>query len=178
MNSKVNVIGRIGTAALFFLVLVFMTGCEVDLKDEAGETDVFIGILYREMISITGGTPDNFNHTISDFKLAGYEVTYDLWYKVHNWALSNGYTFANPGTEGNDGTVGTVPTTAKYEPVTTINWRDAIVWCNAYSEMSGYTPVYENVSGQVIKDSNNAAETQKVAWYSTNSGSTTHNGRA
>jgi formylglycine-generating enzyme required for sulfatase activity len=27
-------------------------------------------------------------------------------------------------------------------PVTTINWRDAVIWCNAYSEISGKTPVY------------------------------------
>lgn len=122
----------------------------------------------REMVTVTGGTynqkatsgtPDNFDHTISDFQMAKYEVTYELWYTVHNWALSNGYTFANPGREGNDGAItnpaGAVPTGAKYEPVTTINWRDAIVWCNAYSEMAGLTPCY-TYTGLVIKDSEDA----------------------
>jgi formylglycine-generating enzyme required for sulfatase activity len=38
--------------------------------------------------------------------------------------------------------------------VTVISWRDAIVWCNAYSEKSGKAPVYY-YSGAVIKDSTN-----------------------
>ena len=103
---------------------------------------------YTDMVSVLGGTytqtdgSNSFVHTISAFKMARYEVTYDLWYEVHIWALSNGYNFANPGKEGNDGTAGAATTADKYEPVTTINWRDAIVWCNAYSEMSDYSPVY------------------------------------
>jgi len=43
--------------------------------------------------------------------------------------------------------VGAAPITAKYEPVTTISWRDIIVWCNAYSEYSGLTYVYYSDSG-------------------------------
>ncbi len=62
------------------------------------------------------------------------EVTYELWSAVHTWALSNGYFFANAGTEGHDGTPGAAPTAAQQEPVTTINWRDAMVWMNALTE--------------------------------------------
>jgi len=110
--------------------------------------------LKRQMISVPGGTytqedidGNSFSHTISAFQMAKYEVTYELWYIVRDWARSNGYTFAHPGREGDDGTIidpeGAAPTTiAKYEPVTTINWRDAIVWCNAYSEMAGFMSVY------------------------------------
>jgi formylglycine-generating enzyme required for sulfatase activity len=83
-----------------------------------------------------------FCHTISAFKMGKYQVTYDLWYTVYTWAVANGYTFANAGAEGSNGTVGAAPTTAKYQPVTTISWRDAIVWCNAYSQMTSLTPVY------------------------------------
>ncbi|MDR1306581.1 MAG: formylglycine-generating enzyme family protein, partial [Treponema sp.] len=83
------------------------------------------------------------NVTLSPFSIAKYETTYELWYEVKTWAAGNGYTFANQGREGNDGTDGYPPTAAaKTEPVTTINWRDAIVWCNAYSQMAGKTPVY------------------------------------
>jgi len=84
-----------------------------------------------------------------------YEVTYELWWTVRQWALSNGYTFANEGKEGNDGTIGAAPTAAKFEPVTRMNWRDVIVWCNAYSEMMELTPVYCSDSGFTtpIKDS-------------------------
>ena len=72
---------------------------------------------------------------LSPYKLGKTEVTYDLWYKVRTWAESNGYTFANKGKEGSHGTVGAAPTEAgKEQPVTTISWRDCIVWCNAYTE--------------------------------------------
>jgi formylglycine-generating enzyme required for sulfatase activity len=86
--------------------------------------------------------------TLSAFKIAKYETTYELWYEVYQWATdaargANVYSFANPGREGHDGSDGAAPTTgAKNEPVTAINWRDAIIWCNAYSEMSGKDPVY------------------------------------
>jgi formylglycine-generating enzyme required for sulfatase activity len=81
---------------------------------------------------------------LSPFTIAKYETTYELWYEVRKWARGYGYTFTNyPGRAGNDGAVGAEPGDAdKLEPVTSIKWRDAIVWCNAYSEMSGKDPVY------------------------------------
>jgi len=123
---------------------------------------------YNSLVSVPGGTfiqqsdeNESFSHTISAFKMGKYEVTYDLWYTVYQWAIlpAQGYTFANAGTEGNDGTTGTAPTAAKYEPVTTINWRDIIVWCNAYSQMTGLTPVYCSDAGFTtpIKDSTDGA---------------------
>lgn len=68
------------------------------------------------------------------FIIGETEVTYELCYEVYKWATINGYTFANAGREGNDGTDGAEPTEAKQEPVTYINWRDIIVWCNALTE--------------------------------------------
>ncbi|MDR0997969.1 MAG: formylglycine-generating enzyme family protein, partial [Treponema sp.] len=92
---------------------------------------------------------ENRTVTLSPFYLAKYETTYELWYEVYQWATtSGGYTFANPGQEGHNGTAGAAPTEAgKTEPVTTISWRDAVVWCNAYSEKSGKEPVYYTDSG-------------------------------
>ena len=75
---------------------------------------------------------------LSPYKLGKTEVTYELWYSVLKWNTDNGkgYVFANQGREGSHGTDGAAPTeTGKTEPVTTINWRDCIVWCNAYTEM-------------------------------------------
>jgi len=120
---------------------------------------------YSVLVSVPGGTftqtdgTNSFSHTISAFKMGKYQVTYDLWYTVYTWAIANGYTFANAGAEGNNGTLGTAPTTAKYQPVTTINWRDAIVWCNAYSQKSGLTPVYcsDASFNTPIKDSTNGS---------------------
>ena len=71
---------------------------------------------------------------LSPYKLGKTEVTYELWHEVLTWAEGKGYTFANKGKEGSAGTVGAAPTDeGKKEPVTTISWRDCIVWCNAYT---------------------------------------------
>jgi formylglycine-generating enzyme required for sulfatase activity len=104
--------------------------------------------------------------TLSPFKIAKYETTYELWYEVKTWAGTHGYTFANAGQEGHDGTAGAAPTgNAKMEPVTEINWRDAIIWCNAYSEMSGKEPVYytDTSYGTVLIVSTNDGEFSTVA---------------
>lgn len=68
------------------------------------------------------------------FWIAETEVTYELWYKVYTWAMANGYTFLGEGREGNDGVTGAAPTDASQEPVTTVYWRDAVIWCNALTE--------------------------------------------
>src|ERR1035437_3474407 len=105
-------------------------------------------IPYTNLASVPGGTytqtdgTSSFSHTISTFKMGKYQVTYDLWYTVYQWAIANGYSFANAGAEGTNGIVGAAPTTAKYQPVTYINWRDSIVLCNAYSQKTGLSPVY------------------------------------
>ncbi|AIN93991.1 SUMF1/EgtB/PvdO family nonheme iron enzyme [Treponema putidum] len=71
---------------------------------------------------------------LSPYKIGKTEVTYELWHEVLTWAEGKGYTFANKGRKGSAGT-GAAPTdTGKKEPVTTISWRDCIVWCNAYTE--------------------------------------------
>lgn len=89
------------------------------------------------------------------YKLGETAVTYELWYAVRQWAESNGYNFFNKGREGKDGKDGAAPTEKKNHPVTYINWRDALVWCNAYSEASGKTPVYYEDAGftKVLKAS-------------------------
>jgi formylglycine-generating enzyme required for sulfatase activity len=108
---------------------------------------------------------------LSPFYIAKYETTYELWYTVRQWAIGNGYTFANAGQEGHDGIAGAVPTaegTAKYEPVTRISWQDTVVWCNAYSEMSGKDPVYLNGSDVVLRNSNDAASADPAKWVGKN----------
>jgi formylglycine-generating enzyme required for sulfatase activity len=74
------------------------------------------------------------------FKMGETEVTYELWDAVKTWAEANGYTFANAGRQG--GTYGSGPVGTNQHPVAEISWRDAVVWCNAYSEATGRTPYY------------------------------------
>ena len=86
---------------------------------------------------------------LSPYKIGKMEVTYELWYSVLKWNTDNGkgYVFANKGIEGWDGTggggyypnftnIGKPPTANKNHPVTMVSWRDCIVWCNAYTEMT------------------------------------------
>jgi formylglycine-generating enzyme required for sulfatase activity len=121
------------------------------------------------MVSLAGGTITGSGSdgafiggrtvTLSAFKIARYETTYELWKEVRDWATdsargANVYTI-NVGWEGhqetgtspgagttNELTHGWTAAEKKSRPVTRINWRDAVVWCNAYSEMSGRDPVY------------------------------------
>jgi formylglycine-generating enzyme required for sulfatase activity len=149
--------------------------------------------LYRELIKIPGGTiigsktyaVGNMDYetgvfiegrkvTLSSFMMGQYETTYDLWYEVYQWAVSdergnNKYIFANKGREGDGGAYyyepqplapsdprkdGVPPTNkGKYKPVLFITWRDAVTWCNAYSEMQGLSPVYQTPQGHLIRNS-------------------------
>ena len=93
---------------------------------------------------------------ITAFNIGETEVTYELWHAVREWAeTSKGYTFFNKGREGKDGKDGAAPGVNKNHPVTYINWRDAVIWCNAYSEATGKTPVYYEDSGftKILKTS-------------------------
>jgi formylglycine-generating enzyme required for sulfatase activity len=93
--------------------------------------------------SLPTGIDDLGSATVNaDFWLAETEVTYEVWYKVYQWAVNGtgdaqgeaDYAFGNPGREGSGGMDGALPTGADQEPVTQINWRDAMLWTNALTE--------------------------------------------
>jgi formylglycine-generating enzyme required for sulfatase activity len=86
--------------------------------------------------------------TVAPFALAKYETTGDLWFAVQEWALEHDYQFQNKKNSAPSGA-------NKDKPVAGISWRDAVVWCNAYSEMSKLEPVYTH-NGAAIRDSRNA----------------------
>jgi formylglycine-generating enzyme required for sulfatase activity len=115
-----------------------------------------------DLYSFTGAFPTNRNVSLSAFKIAKYETTYQLWNDVYTWAEDHNYNFQNDGVEGNgtDGTGTETDAAVKASrPVTNISWRDAIVWCNAYSEMCGLQPVYYYIQidpDHVLRDSRDA----------------------
>lgn len=88
------------------------------------------------------------NLTLKPYQIGKYEVTYELWTEVLGWALENGYTIRFQGRGGSisqdNGNQLFVPATEenRYHPVVSIPWRSMLVWCNAYSEMTGLKPVY------------------------------------
>jgi formylglycine-generating enzyme required for sulfatase activity/predicted transport protein len=158
-TARVTVSGGNSISASFevsFTVLITLDQSKVIVLATPSSTDLVT--ITRDNAYGNGayGISDASSVTLSPFKIAKYETTYELWYEVKQWAKNNGYIFANAGREGHDGTDGAEPTSgAKTEPVTGISWRDAIVWCNAYSEREGETPVYITSSGSAIKDSTN-----------------------
>jgi formylglycine-generating enzyme required for sulfatase activity len=86
--------------------------------------------------------------TLDSFVMAKYETAQKLWYDVQDWALDNGYQFQNKKAKA-------PAEDDENKPVTGISWRDAIVWCNAYSEKDSKQPVY-TYNGDALKDSRNA----------------------
>jgi formylglycine-generating enzyme required for sulfatase activity len=86
---------------------------------------------------------------IPSFAMAKHETTQDLWYTVQTWALDRGYQFQNKKNKAPS-------PDQQNRPVTGISWRDAIVWCNAYSETGGLEPVYRDPGGNVLKNSTHA----------------------
>jgi formylglycine-generating enzyme required for sulfatase activity len=116
---------------------------------------------YREMVHLEGATIvgngvagvfiTNRTVNLSSFTIAKYETTWQLWKEVYDWATDEDargtryYHFLSTGKEGQGlegtGTAGTRAERAT-RPVTDITWKDAIIWCNAYSEKNGLEPVY------------------------------------
>lgn len=94
------------------------------------------------------------NVQVLPFSMSKFEVSYNVWRFVYNWATSDSrgekkYTFENAGAEGQYGDLSSSKLfneggEPKDEgiPVCGINWRDAVVWCNALSELCGLPLVY------------------------------------
>ena len=111
---------------------------------------------------------------LSPYQIAKYELTYKVWHEVVEWAKAKGYKFSQKAKEGIKGaTEGAAPTTDSH-PVTTINWYDAVVWCNAYTErrMGAEQCVYkENTKdGAILKDATQDGLDSKVFWDKTKKG--------
>ncbi|MCK5758831.1 MAG: SUMF1/EgtB/PvdO family nonheme iron enzyme [Clostridiales bacterium] len=133
-----------------FLAVIVIAACNLNAtgSDDANETTVFVagdqltytaGLVSFDMVYVPGGitfptgSSDTGSATVDDAYFIGEtELTYGLWSAVYMWAVSNSYTFANEGREGHSGTIGGA--VVGTEPVTTINWRDAMVWMNALTE--------------------------------------------
>jgi formylglycine-generating enzyme len=76
------------------------------------------------------------NVTVSAFYMDVNLVSYSQWQSAYNWATNHGYGFDNAG-QGK---------TANH-PAQTVNWYDAVKWCNARSQQAGLTPVYYTDAG-------------------------------
>jgi formylglycine-generating enzyme required for sulfatase activity len=87
--------------------------------------------------------------TVYPLEMSRTEIPYRLWKQVKGWAEDNGYSFNYSGDMGSmrHASVNNY-SYEQDEPVTQICWYDAVVWCNAASEILGRTPVYYADSGR------------------------------
>lgn len=128
-------------------VLVFMFLCLVaglaastnQLTEEIGRSGiVFVQIPSGSFIMGQSELAEPLHRVeISQFHLAKYEITYQQWSEVYDWAVTHGYDFTNPGEAGYN-----PQGNRDLNPVADINWYDAVKWCNALSEKEGRTPCY------------------------------------
>ncbi len=142
-------------AILVLSSFVMMTG----VFAQSGFSHISL-VTFRNQLSFTIGE-DTQAYTaerkLEAFSINKFETTYTLWHSVRVKAEKIGYNFANPGQAGSEGKRGAAPTDKNYsQPVTMINWYDAVVWCNALSELRGRTPCY-TYNGEVIRDSADTA---------------------
>lgn len=93
--------------------------------------------------------------SVSAFYMDVNPVTLSQWESVYHWATNHGYSFVNTG----DGK-------AANHPVHTMNWYDAVKWCNARSEQTGRTPVYYTDSTQttIYRTAEVAIANDSVKW--------------
>lgn len=107
-------------------------------------------VTYVEQYTFYSGTGAVESTVPYPFWIGSTEVTYEFWNTVYSWAIVNGYTFEHPGTMG-DGSGDT-----DQHPVTTIDWRDSMVWCNALTEYfnqemgTNLEPVYYQDAGLTV----------------------------
>jgi len=153
--------------SILFLVVMLVAsfaGCSDDSdKDEL--PSVYTSPSGIEMVSIPGGSFEMGDltegegrsvalpvHTVtlSPFSMAQYEVTYEKWMEVKNWAESYGYTFVInlPGAMGSEDDSNSEVLEDETHPVTYIAWHDMVLWCNALSEKEGLTPCYYTSSAK------------------------------
>jgi sulfatase modifying factor 1 len=98
---------------------------------------IALGTVSPDMVRVPGGsfTAGTTRVAIGGFEMDRYEVTYELWTAVRNWALDHGYTDLPGGGNGHN------PVGSNH-PVTQVSWFDAVKYCNARSERGGFSPVY------------------------------------
>jgi formylglycine-generating enzyme required for sulfatase activity len=119
------------------------------------------GVVSPGMVTVAGGTFKAGSTTvaISGFKIDNYEVTYELWTDVRTWASTHGYTDLPAGGNGYYGS-------GTNNPVTMVNWYDAVKWCNARSEKEVRAPVYytDNTQTAVYRTGNLDINVDAVNW--------------
>ncbi|HEY4415641.1 MAG TPA: SUMF1/EgtB/PvdO family nonheme iron enzyme [Verrucomicrobiae bacterium] len=91
--------------------------------------------------------------TASGFYMDTNLVSYSQWLTVYNWATNSGYGFVNAGAFK-----------VANHPVQTVDWYDVVKWCNARSQLAGFTPVYYTDAGMVEVYTNGETDAVYARW--------------
>lgn len=169
--------------SIVFLFIVIFFSCKQNESEKIDDNreNKLKNYIEKNIISvsgctITGKTQDNFdfgtkeefwygtfinNRTVSlsPYCIGKYEVTWGLWNEVRNKALTLGYVIGD-GQSGSD-----EAEDEKDQPVTDITWYDAVVWCNALTELlhSSTQECVYLIEGQgIAKDASNITLCEKI----------------
>jgi sulfatase-modifying factor enzyme 1 len=100
-----------------------------------------------EEITRRNQAPDYAARPTHDLEVGATEIPYRAWIALRHWAQREGYEFNYPGDMGSMRCLADADHEfSPDEPVTNICWHDALVWCNALSELTGRRCVYYNDS--------------------------------
>lgn len=110
-----------------------------------------IATIEQAMVSVDGGvlpsTSAVATKAVNSFFISTHEVTNKEWREVQAYAEKNGYTLDAKAHNTED-----------RQPVAEVSWYEAIVWCNAKSEMDQLRPAYLDAAGKTVYRRRNSYE--------------------
>lgn len=96
---------------------------------------ISFNMIYVPAKDFTYGAQDLGTQSVDNpYWIGETEVTYELWDTVYVWAKAHGYWFSNDIGLMTTGVCGNSGSGSTQQPVTTVCWRDAVVFCNALTE--------------------------------------------
>ncbi|MBN2653275.1 MAG: SUMF1/EgtB/PvdO family nonheme iron enzyme [Spirochaetales bacterium] len=167
MNKKngLSIIGRL----CFVVIFLLSAKCQI-----GGDLKMITVPIPNEGVFFPTGVKDEGQGYIDyRYEVGETPVTWRLWKQVYDWATddergSHQYFFQNEGLMGSE-TPGEKQINRRFlgfemtdlHPVTSVSWRDCIVWCNAMTEwynerfQASLEPIY-SYHGVIVRDSRNS----------------------
>jgi formylglycine-generating enzyme required for sulfatase activity len=119
-----------------------------------------------------GSTETSLKKTSDRYPLLAFttEMPYEVWIRVKQWSeIEKGYRYNFSGDMGSARRNISLSRGPR-EPVTQVSWFDAVVWCNALSELYGLEPVYLNEEGEVEREASPFRLTTYAEYHYPNEG--------
>ena len=135
-----------------FCACVFVSVARVSLADSIEMVFINSGtVLVGDDSNLPDEKPAHFVST-SEYFIDVYEVHIWHWEKVATWAEANGYQFSENVKNGvlKGGPEWYKERSSSLFPMNTLNWYDAVKWCNARSELEGRIPVYYEDANKTV----------------------------